>query len=157
MLTEVQKQATLEALADDDGDIDADRVWKAAQSKDHPLHDYFPWNKNEAAIEHWRHIARKIIASCYVTVTYERVTYEVPKYVRNPDKPYNEQGYSLTARVAIEEDRARTALEFELARAESNIRRAANLARAFNLAVEFDAMVNGIVRLRRRVREKEPV
>jgi hypothetical protein len=153
-LTSQQKNAALEALAEENGDLDADRVWKAARSENHPLHGYFPWDVKEAAVEHWRYIARGIIASCRVEITFKETKFEVPKYIRNPSLPPQQQGYSLTQRVANEEDRARVALEVELSRAESALRRAVNLARAFDMLYALESLLGDIAKLRMELSEE---
>lgn len=153
-LSNEQKIAALEALADDNGDVDADRVWKAAQSSNHLLHGLkeWRWDEHEAAVEHWRYIARRIIASCHVRVTFHEVEFSVPKYVRDPSKPYYEQGYAMTHRIADDNELARTALESEISRIEGAIKRALALARALDLEREFERMMRQATAIRHRVR-----
>ena len=43
------------------GHLLADHVWQAARNKSNPLHSKFKWNVQEAAVEHWRDTARRIL------------------------------------------------------------------------------------------------
>jgi hypothetical protein len=148
-LTDAQ-QAALAALADENGDFDADLIWQSARAPTSPLHDLFNWDVDQAAVAHWRHVARQIVASCRVEVIRRHISFEVPRWVRNPDKPYFTQGYSLTEQIANDADRARATLEAELIRTEAAIQRAMNLARYFdfNLVANFNAMLAAIASIR---------
>lgn len=154
-LTQEQKAAAIEAAANQDGDIAVDAVWQAARSNNHPLHNLFPWNLEEAAIQHWRYIARKIVASCRVEITYKETTFKVPQYVRNPDKSACEQGYVNVFHIKDSEELAREALNAEIDRIESAVNRALSLARVFGLEKDFRLILRGIAGIREKVPSEE--
>lgn len=147
ILDKTEIAAVIDATADKDGDVAADALWQAARSPNHPLHDRYPWDERTAAIEHWRAISRKLIASCRVDIVVRDVTYSVPRYVRDPDKPADEQGYVAVERLRTDAKRASAALDAELRRIELACERAAALAGAFNLQRRFRAAIRRVLEM----------
>lgn len=127
-------RAAIAALADaNGGKITPDDVIEAARSPQSPLHGYFQWDVDKAAIAHWRATARHLIASVRYQITTKSTIVEVVAYVRNPDLPAHEQGYLDTQVLRNDKDASARAFVYELTRAEASMDRAAEVAKALNV------------------------
>jgi hypothetical protein len=126
------------------GYIEPDDVIADARNPDSPLHGQFEWDVERAAMEHWRNIARKLIASVQIERVINEKTVEVVAYVRDPEKRGNEQGYVDVTILADRKDLARTALVAEFDRAEAALRRALAIAEALDLQEDVELLLRGI-------------
>jgi len=68
------------------GKVDPLDLISAARDPNHPCHEDFTWDVNQAAAERWRDQARSIIRQCRFDVVYEDVTSPVVQYVSSTDK-----------------------------------------------------------------------
>lgn len=125
-LNEEAEQRVRDLSAANDGEITPDEVFEDARNKESPLHDLFEWDETEAARKYNLQIARNVIASVTIEVTITKSVITVPEFVRNPDKPGNEQGYVDIASVVAnnEEEIARKIIHAELGRMQAAIHRA---------------------------------
>ncbi len=127
----------LEAAQDDTGRITPASVVDAARAEDHPFHSYFEW-RDEVAGEKYREMqARTLIRSVKVLMEVEQVQIQAPFYLRDPEAEPKEQGYVPTFKVKSEEEVKQDAMEAEVSRARSSLKRASSIASA--LEVEEDA------------------
>lgn len=139
--------ARLQEIHDRDGSLTPDAVIEDAKDPASPLHEHFDFDFERAAMNHWRFVARTLIASVRVVIRTEQYALSSVAYVRDPDKSHSEQGYASVASIRTDKDRARRVLESELSRAESAMRRAYDVAQSLGLAGEIEAIraqINGI-------------
>jgi hypothetical protein len=132
--------AALAALEDSEGRLMADAVVDAARDPSSALHPCFEWDDTAAAHEHRLDQARRLIVSVKLEVTVNRVSIDVPFYIRDPQLAVRDQGYRQTLRIKNEEDVARESLVQEMARAGALLRRARHLAIVFGLAEQIEAL-----------------
>lgn len=157
MTTKEQQEAIRARLSELEakgkGRLTPDMVLSDARKPTSPLHSYFEWDNLKAA-DSWRlEQARALIRSITVVITTERNSVSVVGYVRDPDMPHGEQGYTSVARIRTDKDRARDVLVDEFSRAAAALRRARELAIAFNLERDVDAVTKKIERLQNKVPE----
>lgn len=131
----------LQAMADASGGrLTPEQVVEAAKHPDHELHAYFDWDDKEAARQ-WRlDQARTLIRSVRVKFTVETLELKVPYFVRDPEVPRGQQGYSTVPRLRSEADLAREAVLAEFKVASSAIKRAMNLAAVLEMTDELAAL-----------------
>lgn len=147
----------LQSLADkNDGRLDADMVVKAARSPRSPIHDRFTWDDEEAAAKQRIAEARALIRSIKLVVINKDVTFEVPKYVRDPEARSHEQGYVAVVKLRGESDLARSACLREFERAREALRRAQSLSAYFGLEDQVQQGLELIQELYRRAQEARP-
>jgi hypothetical protein len=79
-----EKEAAIHAL-EKSGKVDPNDLIHAAMSEDHPCHNDFTWDTEEAARERWRDQARALIRRCSFEVQVEEVGSRVATYVPSPD------------------------------------------------------------------------
>lgn len=120
-----------------DGTITPEAVIDDARDPESPLHAQFNWDVEKAAREHWLDVARSLIKRYHVKITVHKHSVEVPRYVRDPRVPKDEQGYVATVRVKDDRELALDVLKDEAARIDRLLRRFLNLAEGF--AVEHEA------------------
>lgn len=56
----------LEALRDENGMVQPDDLWRAAEHPNHAMHGEFQWDRDKAAEAHWRSRARTLIGMILV-------------------------------------------------------------------------------------------
>lgn len=144
-----QAQARLQELHDRDGVLTPDAVIADAKDPNSPLHDQFVWDVHEAAMQHWRATARRIISSVRIVIKTEKYSLSSVAYVRDPDKEGREQGYASVAGLRSDKDRARKALRSELMRADAAMHRAYDVASSLGLDREIEAIRAQIAGLQR--------
>ena len=129
-MTSVLQEALTEIAIARGGELRPEDVVAVAHNPLSPLHRYFTWEDEKAAVERRLDQARVLIRS--VRVTYHRVEASVQTvaWMRNPDpeKLSTEQGYVAVRSLEGDLLMARQAILAELARAEANLRRARDLA-----------------------------
>ena len=89
MATEVQvswevKEAAIRAL-EKNGRVDPVELIEAARNPEHPCHDDFTWDVQQAAQERWRDQARELIRSVKFEVRVENIGNAVCMYVASGD------------------------------------------------------------------------
>lgn len=137
------------------GRLEVDHVIEDARDEDSPLHGRFNWNEAEAALEHWRDTARKLIASVRIIERTDKMVVSTIAYVRDPMAGSREQGYVSTAALRTQTDLARMAATEEYARAAAAMRRAREVAEALGVQYETDRIIGDIEGLRQRVAAPE--
>lgn len=91
MATEVKvvpwkvKEAAIRAL-EKNGRVDPVDLIEAARNPDHPCHDDFTWDVDQAAAERWRDQARALIRTCKFEVLVEDIGNAVCMYVPSGDE-----------------------------------------------------------------------
>lgn len=142
-----------ELTAKHGGILTAEAVLEDAKHKASPLHDYFDWDVQKAAHQHWVEQARQLIRSVRVVITTETRTVSTVAYVRDPTLGGEVQGYRLTTGVRTDADLSRDVLVDELDRVVSALKRTEDLADAFGLAEEVHGLLADVERLRDRLVE----
>ena len=135
------------------GVLKPDNVVKDARNQSSPLHKCFEWDDAVAAHERRLDVARHIIASVRVEYRTESRVIEAPKYVRDPTKPRNEQGYDEVAKLKTDRDLAYESIQYELKRAVAMLERVCDLADAFGIGDEANELLKRIDVLRGRLTE----
>ena len=126
------------------GVLRADDVLKDAKKPTSPLHDYFDWDDDVAA-QKWRvEQARRLIRSVRVVIQSDTVRLSSIAYVQDPDSAKGDQGYTSTASLRSEPDRAMRALMAEAARADAAMRRAHEVAYSLGLSDKVDAVLSAL-------------
>lgn len=123
----------LKALEDSHGRLTPDVVIQDARSKDSPLHGEFEWDTKKAAQKHWQDQARALIRAVKVVVSTDTTVVKSVAYVRDPNRPKDEQGYISVANLRRDPEGAHAALVEEFSRASSALKRARGLAVALQL------------------------
>ncbi len=141
-------------LANKHGFITPDIVINDAKHKDSPLHGEFEWDETKAAMAHWRHQARQLIASVKVIIKTEKRVIKSVAYVRDPDKSGDEQGYVAVMKVKSDKEKARDVLIDEFNRAGAALKRARRLAAVFDAEEQIDDMVTEVNRLSEHIEEQ---
>lgn len=152
-MREESRKALVALIEANGGTITEDQVIDAARPADSPLHGEFPWDINEAAMEHWRHTARVLIRSVRVVQGESRVLVpakRVPLMVRNPD----DAGYVTIAKLKTNVDRAREAAVNELSHALSALRRARTVCRELGFEGELQETLDAVTRLEVRISDQ---
>ena len=136
------------------GTITADQVIAEARNNpSSPLHNQFDWDIQSAAMEHWRHTARRLISRVRIVERVEREIVSCPVYVRDPSAAYNQQGYVAAITLRDDKAAAREALAYEIERARGCLRRVRETAVALNLGDELDDLLADLEIVRMRVDE----
>ena len=146
------KAAFVRGLETADGYIDPDDVVAAARAKTSPIHDEFNWNTDEAAREHWRETARRLIRFVRLETEIQNVTVIAPMYVKDP-LPQSRKYVEITRANADREIAERVMVD-ELDRIASAIRRAQNVAAVLGLSGRLEAMLADVTRLRTRAERR---
>jgi hypothetical protein len=132
------------------GELAAEKVVADAKDAKSPLHAYFDWDDSIAGHQ-WRlHQARELIRSVKIEVVHNERTVSTVRYVRDPRKASDEQGYCDIATLRTDKDVAREALSRELNTAEGVMVRASSIALALGMASEFDDLLARVRGLRER-------
>lgn len=122
-------------------------IVKEAEDPKSPLHPYFTWEDTEAA-RLWRLEEARIVIKIFegVQVTYEDIIFNVPEFVRNPNKDYHEQGYTSLYRA--KEETAVAIVKNEFMCVLSLLRRSVGIAIAKkdDLPKNFIVKVNSILK-----------
>ena len=105
------------------GELTPSRVLHDAESPNSPLHGYFEWDDTEAAKQHRLHQARVLIRSVKVDVIVEERPVSVSYFVRDPEKPLEEQGYIGIDHLRIDPIQAREYLTREVQTIEDRLSR----------------------------------
>jgi len=97
-------RSELEKIPRPGGRLMVDDVIAAARdNKDWELHKRFNWNVKEAALEHWREIARKVIRTIHVLTP--KGSGEVTRHFINLTQSGDDQGYHVLAEVLDDVER----------------------------------------------------
>jgi len=128
-------------------------VVEDAKDPDSPLHELFNWDVEEAALEHWIHTARTIIARVKINITTETIVLKAPAYVRDPTLHGREQGYRETVSLRTDKDMAREVIAGEVQNVISALRRARNVAAALEMETEIDRLMEEFLDMRMRLKE----
>lgn len=135
---------------DKDGGIDIDAMWRTAQSKGHPLHKYFTWDVNKAAIEHWRHQARALVHRVNVKFREEKVSVSAaPFYVRDPAT--RAAGGRYANLHTIKQEHQALVVQRSYRQAQSYIQRHKSIVEGFGLGGEYQAVDKALTRLIEKV------
>jgi hypothetical protein len=150
-------EEALEALAAaNDGRLEPEAVVEAARDRESPLHSYFTWSNREAADKRRLDEARELIRSFKLVVIDRSISFEVPKYIRDPTAGPKEQGYVAITKVRGREDLARDTCITEIERARAALTRALNVAHFLGLEPEIQETLDLIHMIARRADEARP-
>ena len=122
---------------DRDGDLTPDKVLAAAVPEDSPIHNQFEWDDTRAGHTYRLTQARALIRRVRVSVIVDEPVIRqirVNEYIRDPDKPGAEQGYTRASLIRSREDSARAAYEAELDRLAAHIERFRRLSSLLGLS-----------------------
>jgi hypothetical protein len=174
-MNSVKEQFLQDLAAENGGRLTASQTVDAARDPSSPIHDEFIWDDSVAAAKYRLIRARALIRSIKVTTTFNRgevrtisVTQvsqeEVAKarlkntvsvFVRDPDKPYNQQGYTSVHNLVNEEDSARAVMRAEISRVMSCLQRAQAFADFFDMASEVQEIASRAKALADRIDSAE--
>ena len=121
-------ETALKALMDAEGRLTPGAVVAAAKAKSHPLHEFFEWDVRKAARLHWLETASTLIRMVQFRETVEERTVVAPYFVRDPERPPNEQGYRAIQHIRTDEESARDVLVDEMQLVVGVLRRARSVA-----------------------------
>jgi hypothetical protein len=138
------------------GRTTAEDVLADAKRPDSPLHDLYDWNVAAAAEAHWLERTRAIIRLVRVVVHTEHQTIKLPRYIRDPSLPSNEQGYASVDALRLESGLAHRALVTEMERVASSLRRARHIAVGLGLEDDVDELLARVSGLREVWTERAP-
>lgn len=141
----------LKVLENQAGVLRPDDVVEAARNPESPLHDQFEWDDTEAANKYRTDQARTLIRAVRVHMVVNQIPVSTIGYVRDPTSDADAQGYVSVTRLRNDPNGAKAALDAEIDRASSHIRRARDLAAAFGLAQECDALLGYLIGLKEKV------
>lgn len=136
-----------------DGRPTPEQVVKVAKAKAHPWHGEV-WGKSdsEAAMAHRIEIARGIISRVrFRIIRDERVMFR-PAFVRDPDVGAKKAGYLASDTLNEQPAIASAVLDAELERINGCIARARGLAEQFGMGAEFEALLQQVIVLKRRLK-----
>lgn len=141
--------------ADPDGVLRPSAVVEDARDENSPLHRLFCWDEAVLVQQALMERAREVIRSYAVRVEVRstRQTYEVPSYVRDPDRRAREDGYVSVARLQSDAERAQRALVSEFDRVGRDLIRAESLARELGVGVEAMSAIEDLHRRLTRLRD----
>lgn len=141
----------MEEIERRDGTLRPSAVVTDAEDSDSPLHEYFEWDSEKAAMS-WRlNQARDLIRSVRLMITTETISIKAPAYVKDPAMPPGEAGYTPVAKLRNNEDASRLAIIAEFARVRDALSRARALAVALSLQDEIDGLLENVAHLRRHI------
>lgn len=155
MSTDEHRRRVVERIRqlEHEGRLTPDEVIGDAKDPSSPLHDEFTWDVNEAALEHWRDTARRIIRSVVYTVEIHNSQVTVPLYTHDPDRK-QEQGYITVTKLLTEKDLAAKCLAQEFDRAASSASRALNYASVFGLQRDVRGLLSRIESLSQKLQKR---
>lgn len=140
--------AALQEIADRNaGRLTPEDVVKEAFDPGHPLHPFFTWDDEEAALERRLEQARSLIRSVRVVFSVENRQIRTVCFLRDPEAEPREQGYVSLASLRSDKQRARDAVMAEFGRADAALKRARNVAAALDLAAEVDVLIENLQRV----------
>lgn len=125
---QLEDATILAALEDAGGGVSAERVVEAARDPEHPWHARFVWDDAVAGEKYRLQQARALIRSVVYERRIERTVTRSVRYIRDPDAMAHEQRYVSVIALRADEERARSALILEYARAAALLRRTRALA-----------------------------
>jgi len=159
MKTSDEKAAIRERLAQIEkaggGVLTPAAVVRDAKKADSPLHRFFEWNVKRAAEHYWLDQARALITSVRVEVTTETKTVAAIYYTKHPGLDHGQQGYIGLATLRSDADLARQSLVAEFNAVAHLLRRAREHAAALDASAEVEALLQGVVGLRRRFEQDQ--
>jgi hypothetical protein len=148
--------ATLQSIADENrGRLEPDMVVDAASDPTSVLHSHFVWDDTEAARKYRIYQARELIRSVKLVTTTEVISFQVPKYIRDPEAFPHDQGYVAITKLRSEEDLAREACVREFQRARAALDRARNIAAFLGLEDQIQEGINLLHMLTERAEHTE--
>jgi len=130
---------------DRDGHLTPDEVVEAARPDDSPIHDCFTWSNEEAGQRYRLNEARSLIRRVRIEYVHHVREIRMPVYVRDPERPANEQGYVKTKLLVTRGEAAMAALQAELDQVAARIERARVIARGLDLEAECERQLIRLV------------
>jgi hypothetical protein len=123
----------LEAIRERHGELTPEVVFDEAKKKSSPLHSYFEWDKQAGWEKFNLDIAARMIRKVhYVRHPVETKNVAPPVFIRDPAP--EKSGYVALAEIARSSTKTAAALDVEIARIESALRRAYSIAEACDSA-----------------------
>lgn len=116
-------------------------VLKDARDKKSPLHSWFEWSDSKAAEAYRLQQARYLIKLVKVEVQYGTERIVVPAMVRDPAKPWKEQGYRDVTSLRSDEDLARESVLRVATIAETWLRKTRDQAVVLGLQGDVDEIL----------------
>ena len=126
------------------GELEPTRVWQAAQCADHPMHNWFTWDIEEAAEKQWEWEARDLIKRIVVyvkDVPSMPNPVSVPVFVHSPGG--HTQGYVAVANLRGKD--ANQLITDELARIRGHVVRGWALAHQVRRAKVFKQRLEALI------------
>lgn len=158
-MTQISEEATtaIDQL-DQKRQLTPNKVVEIAKDPESPLHGHFCWDDNEAAHQYRLEQARSLIRVVRIEIIRENVTILVPRWVRDPQKNGDEQGYTGLLALQRKPKQSEAALLYELRRAMSFLQRAIDIGQALGsktYAAEMRSMARAAAKLRSKLEPDE--
>jgi hypothetical protein len=138
--------AAIEACRGIDGIIHKRDVVAAARKEDSVLHDQFEWDEDILVQQALEERAAELIRQCRSILVLNERELIFPTYISHP-RAEADPGYIQTLTIAKNESLKRLALEAEIGRIKSAVRRAAGLAMVFRLEAGFEVILREIAEI----------
>ena len=151
MADKTQREAIREVLLqlNKEGRLNPDTVVREARDPQSPLHSYFTWDVETAALKMWREEARRLISSYEITITVNRREYRIQEFVEAPGKANEkEQGYTSINRIRSNKELAREFVDRELAIAGTYVGKTKDYAEVLGLRKQVEEVEAEIGELR---------
>lgn len=133
-----QLKDEIETIRDSDGHLRTEKIVTVAADPDHPLHNYFTWDDDEAAHRFRLHEAAALLRRLNVPVQLGPIIVKAPLYVPS----VNEAGaYKRLVDIIPHSDEARETLLNELARVAGALGRARRIAAVIGDEHEIDDLM----------------
>lgn len=136
------------------GAVTAENVVREAQDAGHPLHGYFEWDDNKAAHSFRLGQARALIRGCLYQETVNLVSYDAPRFVRDPAMAEHEQGYQDILEIRRNANDARATCMRELKMAIAALRRALRVAGMLGIHQHVSTALNAALAAQTAAQER---
>lgn len=140
--------AELRKIEAEDGTLTAEIVVRKASRPTHPLHGEFEWDDATAAHEQRITVARALIRRAQITVESDEVVVRSPVYLRDPAVDPDQQGYRRLSKMSPND--SYQALQAELRRAETFLRRAHDIGVALGYGGQIHGMLQDLLKMLNR-------
>jgi hypothetical protein len=153
-MTRGERNEVLQALAKaNNGKLTPELLIETAQDPNHPLHELFPWDDEQAAHRYRLAVARAMIRGIRIEVRTEKHNFtEVPVYVHDPAE--SGQSY-ISLQEASREDK-REVLLSELERVTQSLERAQKISAQVmpTIIEELETLLNSVLAIKGKVKRQ---
>lgn len=149
-----EKAEFVRSLADENGNIEPERVVESARDPGSPIHGDFTWDNKEAGQAYRLDEAKRLIRFVKVEFLVEDRTISSVLYVPDPNRAPKSRRYIDVTVAARRDDSAQKILMAELDRISAAIRRAYEIAEVLGLTDQLDHLLAETMKIRAFVEKK---